>query len=253
MLWAVPTWQSACFEKRTGLRTLQKRDSSCVASGPAHDVELWDCRRHLSTWQGACFEKRTGPPTLHRRSLKACLHANTHRQGQARQGKILLSPFPYLCFPLRLCVSAGGPLFCSAFRIHPSAIGLLHRPPRPALITDHSSPGLIFASLRESHAFPHARSHVLDQGLPACEHSQAGASSPRKDSAFPFSLFMLPSASLREDRFSVPRFVFIRQLSAWRNNNKKLSAINHQLLALSVLMNPPSIRLTSTTSLVRLP
>jgi len=74
------------------------------------------------------------------RSLKACLHANTHRQGQARQGKILLSLFPYLCFPLRPCVSAGGLLFRSTFRIHPSAIGLLQRPPRLALITDYSSP-----------------------------------------------------------------------------------------------------------------
>ena len=31
----------------------------------------------------------------------------------------------------------------------------------------------------EIHAFPRARSHVLAQGLPACEHSQAGASPPR--------------------------------------------------------------------------
>ena len=96
---------SFCLNVAGKLRTLQKRDSSCVASGPACPVESYS----------------TGVPDVELVLLRA-----SQRGRQA------------------------------------------------------------------AHA-----TQALAQGLPACEDSQAGPSAPRKDSAFLFSLFMLPSAPLR--------------------------------------------------------
>ena len=48
--------------------------------------------------------------------------AGTRRQGKERQGRILLSPFPYSCFPLRLSDSARE-CFSSSSLLHVLAAG----------------------------------------------------------------------------------------------------------------------------------
>jgi len=66
----------------------------------------------ISTWQTSC-PRYTGT-----RSRPACMRRLTGRAKPAKERFFFpFSLFPYLCFPLRPCASAGGPLFCSAFSI----------------------------------------------------------------------------------------------------------------------------------------